>query len=163
MTEYRLIHFNSARPLGDFSMENAFVRTFLAVLPRIFGEADTFDGLNWHNHGVRRPDGRWLDVDTAFPYPDAMDAPDICTMAGWTSLQHMRSFVYEGRTHPPGMRRLANELDRSKGPGFVMWWAPRGARFTMENGWEKLSLLRTNGPSHDAFSLDSLVDQPKVA
>ncbi len=161
--EYRLIHFNSARPTGAFTLENQFVRVFLAILPRIFRDANSFEGLHWHQHGLREPNGHWRDLYQAFPYSEDLGVPDVCTMAGWTSLEHMRSFVYSGKTHPAGMSRLQAQLDRSQGPGFVMWWAPRGQRFLLSDGWERLQHLRTHGSSSYAFSLDEPVARPQVA
>ncbi|MEZ5998323.1 MAG: DUF3291 domain-containing protein [Hyphomonas sp.] len=161
--EYRLIHFNCARPTGAFNLENEFVRVFISILPRIFRDADEFEGLFWHEHGIRRPDGEWMPLAYPFDYPEHLGSPDISTMAGWKSIEHLKAFSHSGRTHPPGMRRLADEIDRSAGASFVMWWAPRGQRFTMEDGWNKLQLLRQNGASPDAFSLDQPMAQPHAA
>ncbi len=105
----------------------------------------------------------WRDLYQAFPYSEDLGVPDVCTMAGWTSLEHMRSFVYSGKTHPAGMSRLQAQLDRSQGPGFVMWWAPRGQRFLLSDGWERLQHLRTHGSSSYAFSLDEPLARPQVA
>jgi hypothetical protein len=162
-TEYRLIHFNCARPLGAFNMENEFVRVFMAILPRIFTDADSFDGMHWHTHGIRRPNGDWYGMQDAFPYPRDMAAPDVCTMAGWTSIEALKEFSYNGRTHPPGMRRLSDSLDRSDGASFVLWWAPRGERFSMQDGWERLQSLRQNGPTKSAFSLEHPISKPVAA
>ena len=161
--EYRLVHFNCARPLGSFSLENEFIRVFISIMPRIFADAADFDGLHFHQHGVRRPDGIWMPLDAIFPYPEGMSAPDVSTMAGWTSLDHVRAFSHSGRTHPPGMRRLAAEVDRSAGVNFVMWWAPRKERFTLEDGWNKLQHLREHGPTPEAFSIDQPVESPLAA
>ena len=161
--EYRLIHFNCARPLGAFSLENEFIRVFVSIMPRVFADAASFEGLHFHQHGVRRPDGVWMPLDGIFPYPDGMGAPDVSTMGGWTSLEHLRTFSYSGRTHPPSMRRLAAEIDRSAGPGFVMWWAPRHERVILEDGWNKLQHLRQYGSTPEAFSLDQPAARPAAA
>ncbi len=161
--EYRLIHFNCARPQGVFNFENEFVRVFMAILPRIFADADQFEGLRWHAHGVRRPDGVWRGMQDALPHPEGMSVPDICTMAGWTGIEALKEFTYSGRTHPPGMRRLAANLDRSAGAGFVLWWARRDQTLTLEDGWVKLLHLREHGPTPDAFTLDQLMAQPAAA
>lgn len=161
--DFRLLHFNCARPRGAFALDNPFVATFLAVLPRIFADADSFEGLNYHVHGLRCPDGTWRSYGDAFPYPQDWRTPDVSTMASWRSMDDLKAFAYSGRTHPPGMRRLAQEIDRSDGPGFVMWWAPRGERFTLEDGYQRLVHLRENGSSGYAFSLDQPVLQPAVA
>ena len=81
-------------------MENEFVRVFMAILPRIFSDADSFEGMHWHTHGIRRPNGEWYGMELAFPYPVELAAPDVCTMAGWKSVEALREFTYNGRTHP---------------------------------------------------------------
>ena len=124
--DYRLVHFNCARPMGQFDFSNEFVQVFVALLPRIFKDGDAFEGLIHHNHGLRCPDGSWRGFTNAFPYPPEWRAPDISTLAIWRSMEDLKAFSHNGRTHPPGMRRLAGEIDRSDGPGFVMWWAPKG-------------------------------------
>lgn len=160
---FRLVHFNCVRPLGAFTLDNPYVLTFLSVLPRIFQDADAFDGLHFHNHGIRCPDGNWRSYNDAFPYPPEWRAPEVSTMAVWRSLEDLKAFTYNGRTHPPGMRRLGQEIDRSDGPGFVMWWAPRAERFTLEDGFQRLQHLRQNGSSDYAFSLDQPAPRPAVA
>ncbi|MAN47204.1 MAG: DUF3291 domain-containing protein [Alphaproteobacteria bacterium] len=161
--EYRLIHFNCARPFGEFNFDNEFVRVFMAILPRIFTDADQFEGLRWHSHGVRRPDAEWRGMNDALPHPEGMGMPDICTMAVWTGIEALKEFTYSGRTHPPGMRRLATQLDRSQGASFVLWWAPRSQSLTLEDGWNKLMHLREHGPTDQAFTLDHLKSHPAAA
>nr|WP_321359197.1 DUF3291 domain-containing protein [uncultured Hyphomonas sp.] len=160
---YRLIHFNCARPLGAFSLDNEFIRVFVSIMPRVFADAAAFEGLHFHRHGVRRPDGVWMPLHGIFPYPEGLGAPDVSTMGGWTSLEHLKEFAYSGRTHPPSMRRLAMEIDRSTGPSFVMWWAPKGEKVSMEDGWQKLQHLRQHGSTPEAFSLDDPIDRPIAA
>jgi Domain of unknown function (DUF3291) len=161
--DYRLVHFNCARPMGKFDFSNEFVQVFVALLPRIFKDGDAFEGLLHHDHGLRCPDGSWRGFTNAFPYPPEWRAPDISTLAVWRSLEDLKAFSHNGRTHPPGMRRLAQEIDRSNGPGFVMWWAAKGERFTLEDGWQRLQHLRQHGSTDYAFSLDQPVKRPAVA
>ena len=161
--EYRLIHFNCARPLGTFSWDNEFVQVFAALIPRVFADADDSDGVVWHEHGVRRETGEWRGILDALPHPEGMATPDVCTMAGWKSLEDLKHFSYSGRTHPPSMRRLSDQLDRSDGASFVLWWAPREQRFTLEDGWQKLQDLRTHGSTPDAFSIENAVPKPAAA
>lgn len=160
---FRLIHFNCVRPLGAFTLENPYVLTFLSVLPRIFKDADSFEGLHFHEHGLRCPDGTWRSYNNAFPYAEEWGAPEISTMGVWRSLEDLKAFTYNGHTHPPGMRRLGQEIDRSQGPGFVMWWARRHERFTLEDGYQRLLHLRKYGSSDHAFSLDMPAVRPAVA
>lgn len=161
--DFRLIHFNCVRPMGAFALDNPYVMTFLSVLPRIFKDADSFEGIHFHTHGLRCPDGSWRSYNDAFPYPDEWRPPEVSTMAAWRSLEDLKAFTYNGHTHPPGMRRLGNEIDRSDGPGFVMWWAPRSEKFTLEDGFQRLQHLRHNGSSDYAFSLDQPAARPAVA
>lgn len=135
--DYRVVHFNCARLMGKFDFSNEFVQVFVALLPRIFKDGDAFEGLIHHDHGLRCPDGGWRGFTNAFPYPQEWRAP--------------------------GMRRLANEIDRSDGTGFVMWWALKGERFTLGDGWQRLQHLRANGSTEYAFSLDQPVKRSAAA
>ena len=161
--EYRLIHFNCARPLGEFTWDNDFVKIFASLIPRVFKDANESDGLIWHVHGARRETGEWRGITDVFPHPEGMPSPHVCTMAGWRSLEDLKQFSYSGRTHPPSMRRLSDQMDRSEGANFVLWWAPKEARFTLEDGWQKLQHLRLHGSTPEAFSIDSTIPKPAAA
>jgi hypothetical protein len=161
--EYRLFHFNCNRLIGSFTPDNPAVTAFLSVLPRIFADADAFDGLYWHGHGVRCPNGSWRSFIDTFPYPEDWEPPEISTIAAWRSLEHLKAFSHNGRTHPPGMRRLQGMIDRDSGARFVMWWAQRGQRFTLEDGWQRLLHLRARGSTPFAFSIQAPVACPMAA
>lgn len=163
-SDHRLVSFNCARPMGTFSMDNEFVRVFLSLLPNIFKHADNDPAMHWHTHGVRSVEGTWyelMQVQDIFPYPADKRAPDVCTMAGWESVEALRHFVHDSKPHGPGMKGLTSKVDHSDGANFVMWWAPRSQRFTLEDGWSKLEQLRTQGPSETAFDLSQLHPMPR--
>ena len=42
----------------------------------------------------------------------------------------------------------------------VLWWVPRGHRPTVEEGVGRLNLLRSRGPSADAFTFAKLFPAP---
>lgn len=78
-------------------------------------------------------------------------------------MEDLQASSQNGSTHPPGMRRHANEVDRCDGPGFETWRALKGERFTPEDGWQRLQHLRANGSTEYAFSLDQPVKRPPAA
>jgi len=92
---------------GEFTFRHEFVRVFLAILPRNFQATPTvLTASTGIVTAVRQPDGSWRDLGDAFPMRKTR-VPDVCTMAGLEPRsQTSRSFVYDGRTHPSGMRRL---------------------------------------------------------
>lgn len=72
----------------------------------------------------------------------------------------MHRFAYRDTLHREGMKTLRDWVDRSEGPAMVMWWAPKGTRVSLDEGWERLHLLRRKGPTEQAFTLQTRFDPP---
>lgn len=132
------------------------------MLLDVFGEAGRSQGLTWHRHGIRSPDGTYIPLMRAMDLrsDDAANNPHIMTMAGWQSLKEMHEFTYRNPIHIEAMKRLRQWVDRTEGPTMVMWWAPAGTRVTLEEAWCRLQTLRRDGPSPDAFTLQSRFPPP---
>jgi len=161
MGTYQLIHLNVVRPIGQFSAELPEAQYFFSQLPTVFGDADKSDGLRWHNHGIRLADGKYLDLPEIFTLrTEGEQNPHVMTMAGWEDAKALHSFAYRMKSHADGMKRLRHWVDRSQGPTMVMFWAERGHRVTLEQGWDRLCRLRKDGPSEDAFNLQQRYDAP---
>lgn len=67
--EFRRLHLNCTRPMGMFDVRNEFVQVSVALLPGIFKDGGTFDGLIHHDPGLRCPDGTWRGCTNALAYP----------------------------------------------------------------------------------------------
>ncbi|WP_299371958.1 DUF3291 domain-containing protein [uncultured Tateyamaria sp.] len=162
MSEHMLVHLNVVRPVGAFSIDHPNAQYFFAQLPLVFAQARADDDLLWHNHGARMPDGSYTDTNGIIGHRSdrTEDNIHILTMAGWRDLAAMHRFTYREPLHRDGMKTLRDWVDRSEGPTMVMWWAPRGTRVSLEAAWDKMQMLRRDGPGPDAFTLQQRFDPP---
>ena len=162
MGEQTLIHLNVVRPVGPYSADHPNAVYFFSQLPKVFAVARADAGLLWHNHGARTPDGRYLGMDDILAHRSerTQDNFHILTMAGWRDVQAMHRFAYRDALHRAGMNTLRDWVDRSEGATMVLWWATKGTRVTLTDGWDRLQRLRTDGPTQDAFSLQHRFDPP---
>lgn len=162
MSEYMLVHLNVVRPVGAFSVAHPNAQYFLSRLPKLFEVARADDGLLWHNHGARTAQGTVVHMAEILAHrSDATeDNLHILTMAGWQGVEAMHRFAYRDPLHVEGMKRLRDWVDRSEGATMVLFWAPRGARVTLDAAWDRLQMLRRDGPTPEAFSLQQRFAAP---
>ena len=162
MSEHMLVHLNAVRPIGPFSSNHPHAQFFFGELPKVFARAKADDGMFWHNHGARLPDGTCGDMNDILTLQTGRTDENfhILTMAGWRDVQAMHRFAYREPLHRNGMKTLRDWVDRSQGPTMVMWWAERGARVALEDGWTRLQTLRTDGPSAQCFTLQTRFPPP---
>lgn len=162
MSEYYLAHLNVVRPIGPFNASHPNAVYFFSQLEAMFEAAKTFEGLYWHKHGARRPDGRLADM-MEFVQADTSGTEEnvhVLTMAGWSDVAALHRFAYRLDLHREGVRTLRDWVDRSQGATMVMWWVPSGQKVSLEDGWERLEKLRRDGPSQAAFSLQKRYAAP---
>ena len=161
MSDFVLAHLNVVRPLGPITADNAERRYFFEQVQDIFDIAKTTDGLIWHNHGLRRSTGGYLElIDLVTIETDGTDNPYVMTMAGWRDAKALHAFSHRMARHVEGMKTLRHWVDRSEGPTMVMWWHKRGERVELEQAWERLQALRQHGPTPEAFTLQQRYDAP---
>ncbi len=133
-----LAQFNLARlraPLDDPATEG-----FAANLDRINRLADTSPGFVW----------RLVEEgDVVFnPFDDEMV---IVTMSVWESRQALFDFTYR-TVHLEFLRGRRQWFEHMEEPTVVLWWVPEGHRPAVEEGRERLGLLRAEGPGPEAFT-----------
>lgn len=164
MSDYFLAHLNVVRPVGPFSAQMPDAQYFFQQLQLVFEAAKTSEGLMWHNHGVRSSEGSYL----GFPQllgleTDGTDNPYVMTMAGWEDAKALHRFTYRLDLHVEGMKKLRHWVDRSEGATMAMWWAKRGSRVTLKDGWDRLQMLRRDGPTPAAFNMQNRFDVSDAA
>lgn len=164
MTDHYLAHLNVVRPVGPMGPDVPEAQYFFRQLQALLPQAKAFEGMRWHNHGARMPDGSYLDLPelVSLSTQSGEDNPHVMTMAGWDSAQALHGFAYRVRDHMEGMKTLRDWVDRSEGSTMAMWWVPNGERVTLEGAWEKLHHLREHGPTPDAFTLQERFEAPDV-
>lgn len=164
MADHILVHLNTVRPLTALTLEHAEVQFFVSQLPTLFNQADLYGGLVWHKHALREDDERYLDPMTAFAgYTPGERPPNIVTMAGWLGIKELHGFAHRRRNHVDGMKQLRHWIDRSEGATMALWWAEADRDVSLEEGWSRLERLRKDGPTQEAFTIQTRFDSPSAA
>ncbi|GAA2592214.1 DUF3291 domain-containing protein [Actinomadura fulvescens] len=88
-------------------------------------------------------------VDTRSIQPLGPDV--VVTMSVWESQDALWDYVYRSG-HLDALRRRGEWFERPRRPEQVLWWVPAGHIPTLEEAFERLELLRAEGPSPRAFT-----------
>ena len=146
MARHELAQMNVARLRAP--LESPQLADFVGALDRINAIADGSPGFVWRlqddagNATALRPMGEDI----------------IVNMSVWRDPQSLQAFVYRG-DHVGVMRRRREWFEKMD-LYFVLWWVPCGHRPTEKEGIERLNLLRSRGPSADAFTFGDLFPAP---
>lgn len=115
---------------------------FVASLEPVNALSDAAPGFVWRLKGGDLP------TDTVqHDYGDHL----LINFSVWESRETLWNFVYRS-PHLPVMRRRREWFERAAVPYTVMWWIPEGHVPTLEEGMERLELLRAKGPGPGAFT-----------
>lgn len=139
MSRYELAQLNIAvmkEPLESPSMAD-----FVANLDRINALAETSPGYVWR---LQTEEG---DATAVRPLGD----DTIINMSVWQDVESLNTYVYD-TMHVEIMRRRKEWFERMREAAFVLWWVRQGHRPTVEEAVAKLELLRTAGPTAQAFT-----------
>jgi Domain of unknown function (DUF3291) len=150
---YELAQINIARLLAP--LDSAVLADFVALLDPVNAVADRSPGFVWR---LQTEDGN----ATAMSVFD--DDWLIVNMSVWKSPEHLLEYVY-GPMHKMVLRRRREWFARMSEAFTALWWVPAGHRPTVREAEERLTLLRANGPTPEAFTLRDTFpppDQPQV-
>jgi hypothetical protein len=146
MAPYELAQMNVARLRAP--LDSPQLADFVGALDRINAIADGSPGFVWRlqddtgNATALRPMGEDM----------------IVNMSVWRDAESLNAFVYRS-DHVAVMRRRREWFEKMD-LYMVLWWVPRGHRPAVEEGIERLGLLRSLGPSGDAFTFGKLFPAP---
>jgi heme-degrading monooxygenase HmoA len=126
---------------------------FVANLEPVNALADGAPGFVWR---LQTEDGnatavRVLDDDML-----------IVNMSVWRSLDALSAFVYGGG-HREVMRRRRQWFERLTDAHVALWWVEAGTRPTVAEAERRLVLLRTHGPTREAFTFRTPFPVPGAA
>jgi len=124
---------------------------FVAALDPINALADESPGFVWR---LQDDDG------DATGIRGFGDARLIINLTVWESVESLADFVFRS-AHTDVMRQRRQWFDPMPEAYTVLWWIPAGHIPTIEESEERLDLLRTNGPSPEAFTLRQPYDPPQ--
>jgi hypothetical protein len=145
MNDFHLAQFN----IGRFKtpLDHPEMAEFVALLDPVNALADTAPGFVWRytTEGAN-------DAIALRPY--AGDDQIAINMSVWRSREELWEFVYRSG-HLDAVRRRHEWFDVLGEIFQVLWWIPAGHLPTVEEGMERLALLRTLGPTPRAFTFRS--------
>lgn len=139
MHDYELAQLNIA--VMKEALESPSMADFVGNLDRINALAESSPGFIWR---LQTAEGD----ATAFR---PMGENILVNMSVWKDAESLKRYVYES-AHVEIMRRRKEWFERMQDAYVVLWWVPRGHRPTATEAIEKLEVLRSNGPSKEAFT-----------
>jgi hypothetical protein len=150
MSAYELAQLNIA--LMKEPLESPTMADFVANLDRINALAESSPGFVWR---LKTDDGN---ATALRPLGD----DTLVNVSVWKDVGSLNKYVYQS-AHVEIMRRRKEWFGRMREAWVVLWWVPRGHRPTVSEAIAKLELLRTMGPSKDAFTFRRAFLPPDAA
>jgi hypothetical protein len=157
MSGYELAQLNIGVIRGP--MDSPVMAEFAANLQRINAVAEASPGFVWR---LQTEAG---DATAIRPFENENM---LLNMSVWRDVESLNRYVYSS-AHVEIMRRRKEWFERMREAFLVLWWVPTGHRPTVAEAVTKLELLRSKGPSQEAFTFrqafgppDSLPAQPPV-
>lgn len=77
----------------------------------------------------------------------------------WTDLESLKHFMFKSG-HAMYLRRRREWFDPMDEAATVLWWVPAGTVPSLMEAHRRLELLRANGPTEEAWSLNHPFDPP---
>jgi heme-degrading monooxygenase HmoA len=136
---YHLAQLNIARLAAP--LDSPRLAGFVARLAEINALAEAAPGFVWR---FQTEDG---DATALRPYDDDRI---LVNFSVWESPEALHHFVYR-TAHAEVMRRRREWFEAPDEPFLVLWWVPAGHQPTVAEAVARLALLRTRGPSPEAF------------
>ncbi|NBW48441.1 MAG: DUF3291 domain-containing protein [Betaproteobacteria bacterium] len=139
MSAFELAQLNIA--IMKEPLESPSMADFVASLDRINALAEAAPGFVWR---LQTEEG---DATAMRP----MGEDTLVNMSVWRDIESLNRYVY-GTAHVDIMRRRKEWFERMRDASVVLWWVRQGHRPTVPEAIAKLELLRTRGPSAEAFT-----------
>ena len=125
----------------------------MAALDPVNAVADASPGFVWR---LQTEDGNATAIR-------AFDEDTMVNMSVWESIEALRAFVYSNRAHLDVMRRRREWFHDHVEAFQVLWWVPVGHIPSVAEAEERLTLLRADGPSPEAFTFRRHFPAPAAA
>ncbi len=147
MATYELAQLNVA--IMKAPLESPGMADFVANLDRINALAERSPGFVWR---LQSDDG---DATGLRP----MGEGTLVNISVWQDVESLNSYVYTSG-HVGIMRRRKEWFERMGESHLVLWWIPRGHRPTEQEAISRLALLRSKGPTAEAFTFRQAFPPP---
>jgi hypothetical protein len=148
MSAYELAQLNIGVIKG--AMDSPVMADFAANLERINALAEATPGFVWR---LKTEEG---DATALRPFENENM---LVNMSVWQDVESLNRYVYAS-AHVELMRRRREWFERMPEAFLVLWWVPKGHRPGVAEAIARLELLRSNGPSAEAFTFRSAFPAP---
>ena len=135
-----IAQFNAAQV--NFPLDHHSMHEFVDNLGRVNDIARSWPGFIWklqdetgHSANIRTQENPGMAIN----------------LSVWESLEKLNDFLAKSDHH----YYYRNRRNWFKTPGqahSVLWYMPVGHLPSLEDAWDRLEMLRQNGPSHEAFT-----------
>jgi len=140
MPSYHLVQLNIAKM--KYSIESAEMIDFVDNLENINALAEDSPGFVWR---LQTDDGDATGIDF-------FGSDVLVNMSIWSDVESLYNYVYKS-AHAKIMSRRKEWFLRVKEVYTVLWWAPEGSIPSLDEAKSKLELLKTQGPTAQAFTI----------
>jgi hypothetical protein len=123
-------------------MDSPTMSGFASNLDRINALAEATPGFVWR---LQTEDGDATAI-RAFDDPNM-----LLNLSVWQDLESLKQYVYSS-AHTDLMRRRQEWFQRMNEAHLVLWWVPQGNRPSIPEAIDRLSMLRSLGPTESAFT-----------
>ena len=123
-------------------MDSPTMSGFASNLDRINALAEATPGFVWR---LQTEDGDATAI-RAFDDPNM-----LLNLSVWQDLESLKQYVYSS-AHTDLMRRRQEWFQRMNESHLVLWWVPQGNRPSIPEAIDRLSMLRSLGPTESAFT-----------
>ncbi|MCV6590413.1 MAG: DUF3291 domain-containing protein [Marinobacterium sp.] len=140
MPKYQLAQFNIGRPL--YELDDPRMAEFMDNLDRINTLAENHPGFIWRLTG---------DNGNATEFEIFGDAKLISNLTIWKDVAALKDYVYNS-DHLYFLKARKQWFEAPREAIMVLWWVPAGYHPTLQEAEQKLTLLRQQGSSAEAFT-----------
>lgn len=151
MSAYELAQLNIGIIKGP--MDSPVMADFAANLQRINTLAEHSPGFVWR---LQTEEGNATAIR---PFEDENM---LVNMSVWRDVESLNKYVYNS-AHVELMRRRREWFERMHEAFLVLWWVPKGHRPSVAEAIAKLDVLRTKGPTTQAFTFRQAFPTPDAA
>ncbi len=151
MSSYELAQMNIGIIRGP--MDSPVMADFAANLERINALAERSPGFVWR---LQTEDGNATAIR---PFGQQNM---LVNMSVWRDVESLSAYVYHS-AHVEIMRRRREWFERMQDAFLVLWWVAKGHRPDVAEGVARLEILRSKGPTMEAFTFRKAFAPPDAA
>jgi hypothetical protein len=137
-----LAQINVAR--GLFPLDHPAMADFVTLLDVVNGVADADSGLVWRLKTESGGPSSYVKV----PGDERM----LINLTVWRSIDSLKNYVYRSHEHAGAFRDRKRWFEEPAEASFALWWVAAGDIPSVEEGFERLNMLRRLGPTSEAFT-----------